>query len=140
MSASIIGPTSLSGGGLPPSCDYARVEFHPGQRSPARSQAVQRRAHLVDVGDHLRIQRRYHQAAPAGVDHESILLQQPQRLQHRLPGYVQGSRQLLLRDAGARREIAVADRVEQALVDLFGQVGGELDTADGGHSGAAKLA
>jgi hypothetical protein len=96
-------------------------------RAPARGETggerVERGADLVDLGDPLRLERR-HQQAPAGrVVHQAVLLQQPQRLQHRLARDRQPRRDRFLGQPFARRERAVVDRVQQCPIDPVDQIG-----------------
>ena len=73
------------------------------------------------------LERRHLQAAASGIDDEAVLLEQTQRLQHRLARDSERRSDLLLGEPRAGRQLPVADGVQQPLVDLFGQVGGVFD-------------
>jgi hypothetical protein len=62
------------------------------------------------------------------VAHEALRLQQPKRLQHRLARDIQPLRKLVLGDALAGRQLAIADRIENGAIDAIGkrQVEGDM--------------
>ena len=89
-------PDALSGGGGAPGSDHHRVKLSVGQHGAAGREAVEHCADLIDLGDRLRFERRHPQATAPGIDDEAILLEQTQRLQHRLTRDVKRSSEILL--------------------------------------------
>ncbi len=67
-----------------------------------RGERVERAAHFVDVRDPARVERRDEDAAAGRIEHEAVLLQQAQRLQHRLARDREALGEVFLRDARAR--------------------------------------
>ena len=109
--------------GAPAGRDQPGVDLRaPGRRQP-RGQHIERAAHLVDLGHPVGVQRRDQHAAARRVEHEAVLLEQAQRLQHGLARHSQALRDVFLRDALAGCHRAAADRVQQRAVDLFDEVG-----------------
>ena len=68
----------------------------------AGGQRVERAAHLVDLGDPGGVERRDQHAAAGRVDDEAVLLEQAQRLQHRLARHGQLARRCLPASAARR--------------------------------------
>lgn len=99
-----------------------------------RGQHVERAAHLVDLAHPLGVERRHQHAAAGRVVHETVLLEQAQRLQHGLARHRQALRDVFLRDPLAGRQRAAADGAEQGAVDLVDEVGRGFDADElGGH-------
>ena len=97
---------------------------------------LDRRAELVDRVEARAVHRRHLQAAPAVLDQEALLLEQAERRHHRLARHRQPRGQLVLRDACAGRERAVADRVEDALVGLLDEGARRLQRFHGADLGS----
>ena len=127
-------PDARTGGRLAPVRDHLRVDLGPGQRGLARGQAVQHRAHLVDVGDRpaRRAARPSARGDPASITNPSFFsIRSACSTGCRDTSRDAASSSCVRRAPGARSPSQMA--FEQALVDLLGQVGRELDAADGGH-------
>ena len=78
---------------------------------------------MRDPGGTLGLNRGHHQTATFGIADEALLLEELQRMADRLARHAERRRQLFPGDAGARRQTAAADRLEQALVHLLHQLG-----------------
>ena len=70
--------------GAPAGLDQRGIEDRVACGREPDGERVERAADLVDVGDPAGVERRDEDAAAGRVEHEAVLLQQPQRLQHRL--------------------------------------------------------
>src|SRR5262245_18582801 len=127
MSASIIAPTLPAAAILPPRAIRPRSSAFP---DPAPRAA----AHLVELLERRAVELRDHQAAAARIDQEPLVLQQSQRLVHRLAGDIEGFSQLFLGNARARRQPSFADGREELLVDLLGELGTAVDTLERWHT------
>src|SRR5262245_27307869 len=110
--------------------DEAWVELLSGFGDEARGEPVEYAAHLVELLERRAVERRDHQAAAARIDQEPLVLQQSQRLVHRLAGHIEGFSQLFLGNARARRQPSFADGREELLVDLLGELGTAVDTLE----------
>ena len=134
MSASIIALTSCAAGGAPALLDQRRIERRAACRGQARGQRVDRAAHFVDLGDLVGVERGDDDAAAGRVVHQAVLLQQAQRLQHRLPRHRQLLGDLFLRQPRAGRERSLTYRVEQGAIDALDEIGSGLELDElGGH-------
>ena len=70
--------------GAPTVLDELRIEHGAALGGAPCGQRVERGPYLVDLGDLGAVERRDHHAASRRVLHEAVVLQQAQRLQHRL--------------------------------------------------------
>ena len=104
MSASIIALTSVPRAARRPSSTSVGSRRRPAFRGQARGQGVDRAPHLVDLGDLGGVERGDYHAAAGSVVHQAVVLQQAQRLQHRLPRHGQLLGDLLLRQSGSPGE------------------------------------
>src|SRR5262245_29126451 len=114
--------------------DEGRLEPLPRLRGEARGEPVEHRAHLVELLERGAVEGRDHQAAPARVDDEAIVLEEAQCLVHRLARNVERRGKLFLGHSRTRRQPAFADGGEELLVDLLGQLGTTVDALEGGHA------
>ena len=133
MSASIIALTSVPRAARRPASISAGSSAAPAFGRQARGQRVDRAAHFVDLGDLVRVERGDDDAAAGRVVHQAVLLQQAQRLQHRLARDRQLLGDLFLRQPGAGRERSLTYRIEQRAVDALDEIGSglELDELSG---------
>jgi hypothetical protein len=67
------------------------------------------------------VERRDDHTAPLAVAHEALGLQQPQCLQHGLARNIETRGQLVLGDALAGHQLAIANRIEDGPVDAIGE-------------------
>ena len=77
---------------------------------------------------------------PGRVEHQAVVLQQAQGLQHRLPRDRELLGDLLLRQPSARRERSLTYGVDQGTIDALDEVGSRLEANElGGHCGIVLL-
>jgi len=101
-------------------CPRQQFGCHP-LRGKRGRQRLDRGAELVDRVEVAAIDCRHLQASAATFHQEALRTQLTEGGHHRLTRDVQTGRDLVLRDALAGRQRAVADRIEDALVDLLDQ-------------------
>src|ERR1043166_8656035 len=114
--------------------DEPRIEPLSGLRGEARGKPVEHPAHLVELLERGAVQGRDHQPAAPRVDDEAFVLEQAQRLVHRLARDVQRFGELFLGNARTRRQPAFTDGGEELLVDLLGKLGATVDAFEGRHT------
>jgi hypothetical protein len=72
------------------------------------------------MGEKGRVERRHHDAAAASIGDEALGLQKAQSLMHRLARDIEPLGQLILGEALPRRQLAIADRVQDFPVNTVG--------------------
>ena len=96
-------------------------------RGETRGDRLDAEAQLVDPAHVVAVERGHHEAAAARLADELLLLQQHERLVHRLARHVELLRHAFLRQTLAGCERAVADRVEYRAIGLLDhrRIGGD---------------
>src|SRR6185295_8251852 len=103
-------------------------------RGEARGKPVEHPAHLVELLERGAVEGRDHQPPAPRVYDEAFVLEQAQRLVHRLARDVQRLGELFLGDARTGRQPSFTDGGEQLLVDLLGKLRTAVDTLERGHT------
>ena len=100
MSASTIAGMFPAARGAPAQVDEPGVDDGAAAGGEPCGERVERAAYFVDLGDPGGVERRDDDAAPGRVDDEPVLLEQAQRLQHRLARHRQPRRDVFLGQPG----------------------------------------
>src|SRR5262249_36510689 len=115
-----------------------RIAFHTFSRQPCR-QRVDRAADLVKRTDACGIELRDLKAAPAALGHETLPMQQMQRMRHRLARHAELVRKFVLPDALTGLQGTVGDRLQDACIDLVDQIGERVERDHAGTPGNTEF-